>query len=183
MTSRTNIRIPPVPTPPNAPSRGLLLKDFLAPPPSTSNKSVHDYLNEHQPQADQYEGFNLILFHLHPPSPSPPSSTQLGCLNVEASREWGKPDVGYLSNRPQPTVMNIHSPSRVPTPLPQSNGEQGSGSTVKVGECVGLSNTPLSQPWPKVMQGEAKMKETLGEWEAGGEDENQLIERMMEMLQ
>lgn len=171
----TNIPIPPVPTPANAPSRGLLLKDFLAPSPNSTNKSVHDHLTEHQPQADQYEGFNLLLFHLHPPRPA----TQMGCLSVVGSDTWGKPEVGYLSNRPGPTIMDIHSPSRVPSPLPDQEGE----TPKRVGECVGLSNTPLSQPWPKVTKGEASMCRTLHEWTEGKEDEDQLIERMMEMLQ
>lgn len=81
----TNIRHPHVPTPPGAPSRGKLLKDFLAPSPSSPEKlGVHQYLQQYEPSADRYEGFNLLL------------------LDVK-----GEPEVGYLTNRPSPTRRDL----------------------------------------------------------------------------
>lgn len=76
-------------------------------------------------------------------------------------------------------MLDIHSPSRIPTPLP---GEDGSRPT-KVGQCHGLSNTPLSRPWPKVSKGEVNMDRTLREWTERKEGEDALIERLMGMLQ
>lgn len=170
---RTNIRIPPVPVPTPAPSRGLLLRDFLAPEPGPGVPAVHEYLAGYQPLVDQYEGFNLLLFQLHPPSPSP--ALQAG----ETGSKWGQTEVGYLSNRPGPTLMDVHSPSRVPAPLPDEHGSK----PVKVGHCHGLSNTPLSAPWPKVSKGEVRMDQTLREWTEEGENEDALVERLMGMLQ
>jgi len=154
--SRTNIRIPPVPTPANPPSRGLLLKEFLA-PPAGSLRSVQEYLEGYKPVAEQYEGFNLLLFHLHPN------------LSDEGQTGWKETEIGYLTNRPVPTLQNV--PGSTSTP---------SGA---VGECKGLSNTPMDQPWPKVTRGEAEMTRTLQEWADQGEEQDALVERMMEMLQ
>jgi uncharacterized protein with NRDE domain len=45
-----------------------------------------------------------------------------------------------------------------------------------------MSNSPLTQPYPKVQSGEERMAESLTEWSQNGEDENQLVERMMDLL-
>jgi len=164
---RTNIRIPPVPTPANPPSRGLLLKDFLAPPPSNDLQKVQEYLAGYKALAEQYEGFNLLLFHLHPPVKG---SEQ----RAETEQDgWGKTEIGYLSNRPVPTLVDITLAS----------GQSTLPSQVEVGECRGLSNTPMDKPWPKVLRGEENMTRTLQQWSQRNEGENELIERLMKMLQ
>lgn len=165
-----------MPVPAHAPSRGLLLKEFLARPPSANRPPVHDYLARYQPQVDQYEGFNLLVFQLHP-SVKNDSLSPEGHTHGRIS--WGKPEVGYLSNRPGPTLMELHSPSRMSTPLPEADGLSRKPPV----ECHGMSNTPLAQPWPKVSQGEEFMAETLAQWTEGNETQDQLVERLMEMLQ
>ena len=124
---------------------------------------MQEYLAGYQPLAEQYEGFNLLLFHLHPPS------------KEAGKNHWGKTEIGYLSNRPSPTLVDI--------PTPAGPAPAGQGSGVTVGECKGLSNTPMNQPWPKVTRGEETMTRTLQQWSEGNEGETELIERMMQLLQ
>lgn len=45
-----------------------------------------------------------------------------------------------------------------------------------------MSNSPLTQPYPKVQSGEERMAESLIEWAQNGEDEDELVERMMVLL-
>ncbi|WVQ65239.1 uncharacterized protein L199_003412 [Kwoniella botswanensis] len=164
----TNVRLTP-PTPPlrpspNPPSRGLLLRDFLSNPPSSS-VGVHDYLSSHYPQSGEYEGFNLLLFSLHK----------------------GKGEVGYLTNRPIPCLTELHIPSSHPTPPPAPQpcdplkGEERKAHELAA-QCFGISNSPMNEPWPKVLQGEKRMVDTLKQWQKGGEDDKQLIERMFGVL-
>jgi uncharacterized protein with NRDE domain len=69
----------------DTPSRGKLLKDYLSPSPSSSKRpKVDEYLRSHEISADQYEGFNLLLFDLK-----------------------GDTRVGYLTNRPQATYTDL----------------------------------------------------------------------------
>lgn len=126
------------------PSRGLLLKSFLAPPPSSVVPSVHDYLGERLRWVDEYEGFNVLLFKL------------------PQRRDESLAEIGYLSNKPEPTHRNL------------------GGETKR---WYGLSNTPFTEPWPKVKDGEQRMSETLKEWEEKGEGNDQLVDRMMGILQ
>jgi uncharacterized protein with NRDE domain len=117
---------------------------------------------------DEYDGFNLLLFHLHAPGHGSGTSTA-------GTTEWGETEVGYLSNRPLPIHSNLHIPNTVPR-LSQGDREG-------LGKAFGLSNSPLSEPWPKVVEGEKRMAESLGYWAANGEDEGRLIERMFGLLQ
>ncbi|ORY23949.1 NRDE protein-domain-containing protein [Naematelia encephala] len=179
----TNIRQPVHAPLPNPPSRGQLLKDFLAPkppsssstPPSTSSSlpsvhesssslpsvhesssslpSVHEYLSTHQSSADKYEGFNLLLFKL--------STTDQG--------KWIQPEIGYLSNRPETTLVDINSPTTT--------------TTITDTSIHGLSNSPLATPWPKVVEGEQRMKVALNEWTRSNQGENELLKRMLGILQ
>ncbi|WVF70994.1 hypothetical protein IAT40_005790 [Kwoniella sp. CBS 6097] len=183
----TNVRLTP-PTPPlapspNPPSRGLLLKDFLSPPPSPSSSSstralptVNEYLSSHYDSAGQYEGFNLLLFSLG----------------------GQKAEVGYLTNRPVPclTDLRITAPRSIPRSQTQSNGADFDGDDGVDGihdglnskkhripaECFGISNSPMSEPWPKVRKGEKRMVDTLLEWEEKGEGDKELVERMFALL-
>lgn len=148
---RTNIRYPLGTTPPDPPSRGNLLKDFLAPPPAdASTKTIDDYLRQHESSADQYEGFNLLLFDLHDPKGQ---------------------KVGYLTNRPKATRLDL-------SPDPQSPGPS-SGGTV---ETHGLSNTPLHDPFAKVTEGQSRMGRALKSWSDNHETESHLVDRMMDLL-
>lgn len=153
---RTNIRFPIAPPSPNAPSRGLLLKRFLSSSPSSQPASVEQYLLEHHRLIDQYDGLNLLLFHLHPPT--------------GGTNEWAKPDIGYLTNRPVPTITQIATPTRPLVPLPAIEG--GEVNQLVIGDVQGLSNSPMLQPWPKVSKGEVKMSEILSEWSAQPNDPN-----------
>ncbi|KAK4686918.1 hypothetical protein P7C73_g3192, partial [Tremellales sp. Uapishka_1] len=155
----TNIRQPYCPSPhPSPPSRGLLLKNFLAPRPSPSNPTVHDYLDSYSPVMDDYEGFNLLCFKLH--------------LDEHLPTE-----IGYLSNRPRPakTLTDLWPSSRPASPV-------GGAKGAKVGQCFGLSNSPMTRPWPKVVEGEEAMRMTLDEWADKLETEDELVERMMTLL-
>jgi uncharacterized protein with NRDE domain len=97
---RTNIRYPLKSDTGDTPSRGKLLKDYLSPSPcSSSRPQVEQYLRSHEASADQYDGFNLLLFDL---------------------KEDAK--VGYLTNRPQATYTNL-SPSHIIAP--DGEGPQG----------------------------------------------------------
>lgn len=87
--------------------------------------------------ANKYVGFNLLLFDL----------------------QGTKPDVGYLSNRPEPTQL---TPDRE--------------------RCRGISNSPWAQPYPKLVDGEERMGHALDCWTAEGGDEDDLVEKMMELL-
>jgi uncharacterized protein with NRDE domain len=129
----TNIREPGRPDPVDPPSRGQLLKSFLAPP---SPPALHEYLEAHRQTAQNFVGFNLLLFNV-----------------------GHQPKVGYLSNRPTTTLEDL-----------------------KLGECVGLSNSPLAEPWPKVTSGCQAMQLSLEQWRLNHENEDELIERMMGLL-
>ncbi|BEJ13226.1 hypothetical protein CspHIS471_0304000 [Cutaneotrichosporon sp. HIS471] len=135
----TNIRYPIREPPPNAPSRGHLLKEFLAAPPDQA-PSVTDFLAKIDPS--RYVGFNLLLFNLR-----------------RQDGTWNTPEAGYLSNRSSPPILH-----------PDDCG------------CRGMSNSPLTQPYPKVQSGEERMAESLTEWAHKDEDEDQLVERMMDLL-
>ena len=88
LIERTNIRHPHKTTTGDTPSRGKLLKNYLSPSPSSSKRpQVEEYLHTHEENADQYEGFNLLLFDLK-----------------DDTR------VGYLTNRHQATYTDL-SPS------------------------------------------------------------------------
>ncbi|KAK8865618.1 hypothetical protein IAR55_000762 [Kwoniella newhampshirensis] len=190
----TNVRLTP-PAPPlrparNPPSRGLLLKSFLSPhpppPPSSSPEKtqgatnahgaltpelgVHDYLASYLPTAGEYEGFNLLLFSL--------------------GRKGVEPEVGYLTNRPVPSFTDLQVPhtrraqtEREHDPVADSNHLNIKSGSLSSAQCFGLSNSPMSQPWPKVVDGEKRMVQTLKEWnEAGRGDERDLVERMFKLL-
>jgi uncharacterized protein with NRDE domain len=150
----TNVRdVAPAKPRISTPSRGLLLKSFLSPPPSSSLPTVRDYLTDYSASASEYEGFNLLLFKL------------------PVQGDGKEPELLCLSNRPSPTLTDMRtSPS------------QG-GLGVGIGRCHGLSNTPLSQPWPKVIEGERRMSESLRNWNQKDEGDKGLVERMMQILQ
>lgn len=97
---RTNIRYPQKSSTGDTPSRGKLLKNYLSPPPSSSKRpKVDEYLRSHEVSADQYEGFNLLLFDLK-----------------------GDTEVGYLTNRPQATYTDLSPNNANPG---ESSGTQG----------------------------------------------------------
>ncbi|CAK9783531.1 unnamed protein product [Cutaneotrichosporon oleaginosum] len=129
----TNIRYPIREPPPNAPSRGHLLKEFLASPPEQA-PSVNDFLSNIDPA--RYVGFNLLLFNLK-----------------RRNGAWLEPEAGYLSNRSSPPLLH-----------PNDCG------------CKGMSNSPLTEPYPKVQSGEERMAESLTEWARNDEEEDQLVE-------
>lgn len=112
----------------------MLLKTFLSASPE-EKVPVSDFLKGIT--AESYVGFNLLLFDLQR-------------KNVQ---------VGYLSNRPEPTQL---------TPSEWS--------------CQGISNSPWDQPYPKVTEGEDRMTQTLEAWSAQGGDEDDLVARMMDLL-
>lgn len=70
-------------------------------------------------------------------------------------------DVGHLSNRPKPTVARLD---------------------VRNSEIHGVSNTPINQPWPKVLSGNKRMGSELREWSGAQETEDGLIRRLMDLL-
>ena len=158
----TNVRslrtTPTSTTPSDPPSRGLLLKAFLSPPPAPSlaRPSAREYLEGCLPRASEYDGFNLLLFDLRP---------NCGGEKPVLSK------IGYLSNRPAPTLTDIHPTST----------ESGLG--VHQARCYGLSNTPLAAPWPKVTDGERRMSVSIAQWREEGGADDALLERMMEILQ
>lgn len=45
-----------------------------------------------------------------------------------------------------------------------------------------MSNSPWAEPYPKVQSGEERMAVTLAEWSQKHEDEDQLVERMMQLV-
>ena len=101
----------------------------------------------------EYDGFNLLLFQ------SPISS------------KLGPTQVGYLSNRPEPTMLD-------------TNDLYEDSMTGKGGErYFGLSNSPIKDPWLKVENGEKAMEISLEQWRLKGETEHQLVDRMMMLLQ
>lgn len=70
-------------------------------------------------------------------------------------------DVGYITNRPEPTQLDLHTRDR---------------------GCTGISNSPLAEPYPKVVQGEESMRNKLGEWDAKKGTDDELVESMMDLL-
>ena len=112
---------------------------------------VDEYLRNHEGSAGRYEGFNLLLFDL--------SDAQ-------------NPQVGYLTNRPTPTRIDL-SPSPM---IPPPSGEH------EVVETHGLSNTPLRDPFVKVTDGRKKMGQVLKSWTDNHENEHELLERMMDLV-
>lgn len=77
--------------------------------------------------------------------------------------------MGYLTNRPTPTRIDL-SP--------------GSGSSAEGDglDTHGLSNTPLDAPFEKVTRGRSRMRRQLDDWTQSGENENELVDRMMDLL-
>jgi uncharacterized protein with NRDE domain len=141
----TNIRHPHKATTGDTPSRGKLLKEYLAPSPiSSSRPRVEEYLRSHEEAADQYEGFNLLLLDLKDDT-----------------------EVGYLTNRPQATYTDLSSSDTAPP-----TGTSASG----------LSNSPMDKPFEKVEKGKGKMIEQLNIWSQAKETEDDLIERLMDLL-
>lgn len=136
--------------PPNPPSRGKLLKEYLSSPISSIQTSgVEPYLTQHEGSADKYEGFNLLLFDVH---------------------TKGQAEVGYLSNRPQTTRIDLS---------PDFTGPSADNGLMEI---HGLSNTPLKDPFVKVTKGRQRMADELQEWAERQENEPQLIEKMMDLL-
>lgn len=45
-----------------------------------------------------------------------------------------------------------------------------------------MSNSPLAEPYPKVIEGEKQMTEALNEWTRNRGNEDDLVNRMMELL-
>jgi len=145
LMDRTNIRYPLKSDTGDTPSRGKLLKDYLSPSPSSSSRpQVEAYLRSHKASADQYDGFNLLLFDLKDDT-----------------------KVGYLTNRPQATYTDL-SPSGV-------RARDGEGTQ-------GLSNSPMDKPFEKVEKGKGRMSEALSDWTTGKDDEEDLMDRMMDLL-
>lgn len=72
---------------------------------------------------------------------------------------WLEPETGYLSNRSDPSILH-----------PVDCG------------CHGMSNSSWTEPYPKVQSGEERMATTLAEWAENRENEDDLVERMMELL-
>ena len=147
MTARTNIRHPHKSTTGDTPSRGQLLKGYLALSPNSAQRpKLDEYLSAYQDKADQYEGFNLLLFD----------------LNLRTSTR-----VGYLTNRPQATLLDLS-----PTASTSETGAQ----------TCGISNSPIDKPFAKVKAGNTSMDEELRQWSRGGESQDELVERMMNLL-
>ena len=145
LMDRTNIRYPLKSDTGDTPSRGKLLKDYLSPSPSSSSRpQVEEYLRSHEASADQYDGFNLLLFDLK-----------------DDTR------VGYLTNRPDATYTDLSPTNTTPA---ESSG------------ALGLSNSPMDKPFEKVIKGKGRMSEALSDWTAGKDDEEDLMDRMMDML-
>ncbi|WWC60626.1 uncharacterized protein I303_103200 [Kwoniella dejecticola CBS 10117] len=146
----TNVRLtpptPPLKASPNPPSRGLLLKQFLSPPPGHA-PDLQAYLESLYPSSGDYEGFNLLLFSLKGP----------------------KADIGYLTNRPSPSLKDL-------------NDLSGSSNLSKNAGCMGISNSPIDEPWPKVQDGSRQMEDTLKAWQENVEDDKALIERLFGVL-
>jgi hypothetical protein len=191
---RTNIRDPPpepdsdfqIPlaqslTPP--PSRGDLLKRYLS-----RRVPIQAYLETCLSSASEYEGFNLLLWDLAiPPSQPLPSTPDPD----SASAPTPDPDqtIGYLTNRPIPTITDLSPVSNtrfVPSSSsPTSHASSSSGEPPANTTLVqGLSNTPIDKPWPKVLAGQERMLLALGAWEQNREAEGEegLIDRMMDLL-
>ncbi|WRT65990.1 uncharacterized protein IL334_002941 [Kwoniella shivajii] len=176
----TNVRLTP-PTPPlepspNPPSRGLLLKEFLlstSPATCTSTStptdsstpsplSVHDYLSSHLSQVGEYEGFNLLLFSLK--------------KSIRAL-----PEIGYLTNRPIPSLIDLNLNPGLNEDDDDNDNEKDVKDNLEC-ECLGISNSPMNEPWPKVIQGRNRMKENIKEWKERNEDDKRLVERMFNVL-
>lgn len=88
---------------------------------------------------------------------TPEAYTGFNLLLFDLSK--ADPEVGYLSNRTTPAYMH-----------PELAG------------CHGMSNSPWAEPYPKVVDGQVRMKATLEEWTKQGGDEDDLIERMVTLL-
>lgn len=116
---------------------------------------MHDYLQHRVEQADQYEGFNLLLFRLH-----------------RSGGVWHDPEIGYLSNKPKSALTDIYA----------SGKARATAADIQCTTC-GLSNSPLAMPWPKVVDGQARMADSLHEWSEKQEDEDALVSRMIAILQ
>jgi uncharacterized protein with NRDE domain len=70
-------------------------------------------------------------------------------------------EVAHVSNRPEVRAEILDNESR---------------------GAHGVSNTPIEKPWPKVVDGEKGMGETLAEWRDAGEGEDELVQRLFRLL-
>lgn len=133
------------------------------------------FLRDLLPSAEDYDGFNLLLFHLRPPPPSDVDSASP--FTHPCAEDWDHPQVGYLSNRPAPICYALHPPTTDTVPKLGPNDDE------ELGKAYGMSNSPLAEPWTKVTEGEKAMAQSLEYWSANGEDEERLIERLIKLLQ
>lgn len=72
---------------------------------------------------------------------------------------WGPTQCGYLSNRSSPNILHPTQPG-----------------------CHGMSNSLLTEPFAKVTEGEESLASELRQWGDSGEDDDQLVERLMRVL-
>ncbi|OWZ62714.1 hypothetical protein AYX15_05171 [Cryptococcus neoformans] len=132
----------------------------LSPPPSRG-KLLREFLSPSPFTSSQLETQSYISSHF--PTAGDYEGFNLLLFSLSAERS-----IGYLTNRPSPSCIDLTSSL--------CGGEHGQM------RCVGLSNSPLDEKWPKVQQGEKNMEKSLREWEEKGEGEDGLVERMFGVL-
>ena len=132
----------------------------LSPPPSRG-KLLREFLSPSPLTSSQLETQSYIASHFPTAGDYEGFNLLLFSLSPERS-------IGYLTNRPSPSSLDLTSSL--------CGGEDGQR------RCVGLSNSPLDEKWPKVQQGEKNMEKSLREWEEKREGEDRLVERMFRVL-
>ncbi|WVQ85701.1 hypothetical protein IAT38_007867 [Cryptococcus sp. DSM 104549] len=157
----TNVRLTP-PKPPIKP---------LSPPPSRG-LLLKTFLSAPLPAPSSSSSSNSTLTYITSHLPSAGDYEGFNLLLFSLSSPT--PEVGYFTNRPEPRVDAIGV----------AEGPRGGG----VRGCVGISNSPMGEPWPKVLEGEKRMAESLNAWEkakaeeGGKQAEKDLVERMFGVL-
>ncbi|ADV21400.1 hypothetical protein I305_00567 [Cryptococcus gattii E566] len=132
----------------------------LSPPPSRG-KLLREFLSPSLFTSPQLETQSYISSHF-------PTAGDYEGFNLLLFSLLPERRIGYLTNRPAPSTLDLTSSL--------------CGGTDGQRKCMGLSNSPLDEKWPKVQQGEKNMEKSLREWEEKREGEDRLVERMFGVL-
>ncbi|KAJ2513938.1 hypothetical protein H4217_006039 [Coemansia sp. RSA 1939] len=152
-------------------SRGALVRDFLlgGEPPSKEGRnaqnnslSVMDYAKRVYENRHRYDGFNLVLFDLRPGSTQAVYVTNRGSSNDGNNNPHGSK--AQMDDDNSPGLIRVLD--------------------CNTGDVMGLSNSTLSNPWPKVSRGIDRFSKLLSDKAAKtkGTDESMLLDSVSQIM-
>ncbi|CAO1616779.1 unnamed protein product [Sympodiomycopsis kandeliae] len=187
LTNFTEVAPPPLPLREGLKgyrSRGVLVKGWLEMTAEQAEKtSVEEYAKRISEQRDEYPGFNILIGKLT-------SSQDNSQLAYVTNRNHTLVDQPQEVNRPQkdgmPGGMQILIPAQSPENSRKQNQMTSTSSlttdlsipedpmitSASTSTSMGLSNSVLDEPWPKVKSGRAAFDSVLSQYEKSTTDDN-----------